>query len=129
MVAFAQGEHKPCVQAFGADQFDEEDERESVSQSSFFNWWFFAVTGGVLLALLVLRYIEENLSWELGFGIPCILMCFSVVIFLLGSRTYRFRVNGNERNPFVRIGWVFIIAMRNWRTTYTALESQQCKLE
>lgn len=128
-MAFAQGGHKHCVQAFGADQFDEEDERESVAQSLFLNWWYFSMTGGILVALLVLPYIQENLNWELGFGIPCILMCFAVVIFLLGSKSYRFRVNGDQRNLFLRIGLVFVNELRNWRASpgavYTAPESQQ----
>lgn len=104
LVAFAQGGHKPCVQAFGADQFDEEDETELVAKSSFFNWWYFSMNGGVFVAQLVLSYIQENLSWELGFGIPCIMMCFALAIYLLGSATYRFRVRSNQKNPFVRIG-------------------------
>ncbi|KAG8378484.1 hypothetical protein BUALT_Bualt08G0141900 [Buddleja alternifolia] len=117
LVAFAQGGHKPCVQAFGADQFDEEDEKECKAKSSFFNWWYFSMNGGIVVALLVLNYIQENLSWELGFGIPCIVMCFALIIFLLGTMTYRFRINSNEKNPFVRISWVFVKAARNWRAT------------
>ncbi|KAK6152824.1 hypothetical protein DH2020_012463 [Rehmannia glutinosa] len=116
LVAFAQGGHKPCVQAFGADQFDDEDEKEVKAKSSFFNWWCFSMNGGMFIAVLVLNYIQENLSWELGFGIPCIVMCFALVIFLLGSMTYRFPTNNDERNPFVRIGRVFVKAARNWRT-------------
>ncbi|PIN14595.1 H+/oligopeptide symporter [Handroanthus impetiginosus] len=113
LVAFAQGGHKPCVQAFGADQFDEEDEHESKAKSSFFNWWYFSMNGGVLAAQLVLNYIQENVSWELGFGIPCIAMGFALIVFLIGSMTYRFRINSDERNPFVRISRVFLEALRN----------------
>ncbi|KAL7156157.1 hypothetical protein ABFS83_03G124000 [Erythranthe nasuta] len=113
LVALAQGGHKPSVQAFGAYQFDEENERERKAKSSFFNWWNFFLSTSVLIGLLVLSYVQENLSWELGFGIPCIVMCFSLSIFLLGSMTYRFRINNDQRNPFVRIIRVFGEAAKN----------------
>lgn len=121
LVAFAQGGHKPCVQAFGADQFDEQDPEESKAKSSFFNWWYFSFCAGVLVSLFALNYIQDNLSWGLGFGIPCIVMCLALIVFLLGSYTYRFRVQSNERSPFLRIGRVFSRAARNWRTTDYAI--------
>ncbi|KAG6431971.1 hypothetical protein SASPL_103543 [Salvia splendens] len=104
LIAFAVGGHKPCLQAFGADQFDDENERELRSKSSFFNWWIFCLCISTLVGLLVLTYIQENLSWALGFGIPCIVMCFALFVFVLGIGTYRFRVQSDgRRNPFVRI--------------------------
>ncbi|KAK6129605.1 hypothetical protein DH2020_036650 [Rehmannia glutinosa] len=115
LVALAQGGLTPCVQAFGADQFDEEDENECKAKSSFFNWWYCFAVGGILVPLLALTYIQENLSWELGFGIPAIVMCFTLVLFLIGTPNYRFRTNADGRNPFVRITRVFVNAARNWR--------------
>lgn len=125
LIAFGQGGHKPCVQAFGADQFDEKDEVELKAKSSFFNWWYFSMNGGILAAILVLSYIQEYISWELGFGIPCIAMCSALVVFLLGSLTYRFHINSDERNPFVRIGWVFVRAARNWKATLVAASVEE----
>ncbi|KAI3961544.1 hypothetical protein MKX01_001280, partial [Papaver californicum] len=87
LVAIAQGGHKPCVQAFGADQFDERPPQECKSKSSFFNWWYFGLCGGTAISLLVVTYIQENLSWALGFGIPCISMAVALIVFLLGTKS------------------------------------------
>ncbi|CAI9754302.1 unnamed protein product [Fraxinus pennsylvanica] len=125
LVALAQGGHKPCVQAFGADQFDEKDPKECESKSSFFNWWYFSMCAGVVVALFVLNYIQDNLNWGLGFGIPCIIMCLALIIFLLGTTTYRFSIQCGERSPFVRIGRVFLNAARNWRTTPAAISKEE----
>lgn len=121
LVALAQGGHKPCVQAFGADQFDAEDLEERKVKSSFFNWWYFGLCSGTLAALTILSYIQDNLSWGLGFGIPCIAMSMALVVYLLGTMSYRFSINSDEKSPFMRIGKVFIIATRNRRLTSSAL--------
>ncbi|KAH0658951.1 hypothetical protein KY285_029258 [Solanum tuberosum] len=125
LVAFGQGGHKPCVQAFGADQFDAQDPEESKAKSSFFNWWYFGMCGGLFMTLCILNYVQDNLSWGLGFGIPCIVMGLALVVFLLGSFTYRFRQSSDEKNPFIRIGNVFTNAARNWQTTTSAISVEQ----
>ncbi|XP_021807030.1 protein NRT1/ PTR FAMILY 5.10-like [Prunus avium] len=125
LVAVAQGGHKPCVQAFGADQFDSSDPEECKAKSSFFNWWYFSLCFGTTFTLILLIYIQDNLSWGLGFGIPCIAMVLALFIFLLGTRTYRCSIKGDEESPFVRIGRVFVAALRNWRTTPSAITSEE----
>ncbi|KAK6916868.1 Proton-dependent oligopeptide transporter family [Dillenia turbinata] len=125
LVAVAQGGHKPCVQAFGADQFDEQEPNESRAKGSFFNWWYFGSCAGTLCSLIILNYIQDNLSWALGFGIPCIAMAVALVVFLLGTMTYRFGIRGDEESPFVRIGRVFLAAARNWKTEHLMMTTEE----
>lgn len=112
LVALAQGGHKPCVQAFGADQFDPRHPEEAKSKSSFFNWWYFGTCAGTLVSLWIVNYIQDNLSWGLGFGIPCIAMGVALLVFLLGTKIYRY-CSKEENNPFMRIIQVFIVASHN----------------
>ncbi|WRX30483.1 Proton-dependent oligopeptide transporter family - like 10 [Theobroma cacao] len=66
-------------------------------------------------------YILDNLNWVLGFGIPCISMLTALVIFLLGTKTYRYSDKRDEKSPFMRIGRVFVLAAKNWRATSSAM--------
>lgn len=130
IAASAEGGMRPCIQAFGANQFDGNDINESKSKSSFFNWWVFAKLVGALLALLMLNYIQDNLSWELGFGIPCIVMFVALLLYLLGSLTYRFRLHSDEKNPFVRIGRVFMRPTRNHLIApYAFIDAEHGRME
>lgn len=118
LIAIGQGGHKPCTQAFGADQFDEQNPEECKAKCSFFNWWLFGVSAGSSVTYVVVSYVQDNFNWGLAFGIPGIVMVVALIVFLLGTRTYRFYpIKRNEKSPFVRIGRVFVEAARNWRTT------------
>ncbi|KAI4332162.1 hypothetical protein L6164_017092 [Bauhinia variegata] len=125
LVAIGQGGHKPCVQAFGADQFDEKHPKECKARSSFFNWWYFTMCAGMLGTISILNYIQDNLGWVLGFGIPCLVMIIALVVFLLGTWTYRFSFEADEKSPFLRIGHVFFAAIRNWRTTRSEIAKKE----
>jgi peptide/histidine transporter 3/4 len=83
------------------------------------------MSSGILVSLLVLTYIQDNLSWSLGFGIPCIMMICALIIFLLGSKKYRYSVKREGNNALLRIARVFVAAFRNWRFTPSSIASEE----
>ncbi|RZC73452.1 hypothetical protein C5167_048939 [Papaver somniferum] len=125
LVAIGKAGFKPCAEAFGADQFDERNPEESSSKSSFFNWWYFGLCVGSSISHVVLTYIQDNMSWVLGFGIPCICMLFGLFVFLLGMKTYRFSKVENKENPILRIARVYVASAKNWRATSTSNDEER----
>eukprot|EP00250_Pteridium_aquilinum_P027036 c34059_g1_i1 orf=212-880(+) len=110
MISLGTGGVKPCLAAFGADQFDEEDEEERRMKASFFNWWYFGLCMGAMLAFTILVYIQDNVSWGLGFGIPAIAMVVALATFLVGTKFYRHKLPAGS--PLTRVAKVFVAAAR-----------------
>lgn len=62
IVAVGEGGHKPCVQTFAADQFEEDSIDDKKVKSSFFNWWFWGIVTGQAIAILGVIYVEVKIS-------------------------------------------------------------------
>ncbi|KAI9083055.1 hypothetical protein K1719_034959 [Acacia pycnantha] len=45
-----------------------------------------ALCAGIFVALLTLNRIQDNLSWVLGFGIPCLVMIIALIVSCLEPR-------------------------------------------
>lgn len=58
VLAIGEGGHKPCVQTFAADQFDEDLPAEKMAKSSFFNWWYLGITVGATIAVFLIPYLQ-----------------------------------------------------------------------
>nr|GMC63800.1 protein NRT1/ PTR FAMILY 5.1 [Ipomoea batatas] len=95
-IAIGAGGTKPNISTFGADQFDDFNSSEKRLKVSFFNWWMFSTFAGALLATIGLDYIQENLSWGLGYGIPTIGLILSLIIFYIGTPLYRHKKRLNR---------------------------------
>lgn len=69
--------------AFGGDQLATNKNKHILE--SFIGWYYVFTLVGSLFGMTVIVYIQDNISWSLGFGIPAALMLFFLVSFLLVS--------------------------------------------
>ena len=93
------------IATMGAGQFDKPDD-----QGTFFNWYFFSLYFASAISLTAIVYIQDNVSWGLGFGICVIANAISLVVFVLGKRFYR-KVKPNG-SPFTSIARVIVAAIQ-----------------
>lgn len=109
-LAVGTGGTKPNISTIGADQFDDFHPKEKAHKLSFFNWWMFSIFFGTLFANTVLVYIQDNVGWALGYGLPTLGLLISVAIFLAGTPFYRHRLPTGS--PFTRMAKVIVAALR-----------------
>lgn len=121
LIALGTGGIKPCVSSYGADQFDDADEAEKKHKSSFFNWFYFSINIGALIASSVLVWVQDNEGWGWGFGIPAVAMAIAVVSFFSGTRLFRNQKPGGS--PLTRICQVVAASIRKHKVELPADES------
>lgn len=112
-MSLAAGGYKPCLESFGADQFDDNHSEERKQKMSFFNWWNVALCSGLFLGVTLIVYVEDYVSWGIGFLILAIMMGVSVVVFVLGRPFYRYKKTlGSPLTPLLQV-FVAAVAKRN----------------
>ncbi|KAK4277756.1 hypothetical protein QN277_015705 [Acacia crassicarpa] len=124
IISIGAGGTKPNISTFGADQFDDFNARERDLKASFFNWWMFTTFLGALIATTGLVYVQENLGWGLGYGIPTVGLLLSLLIFYAGTPTYRHRKIRTSKSPLSHIVRVPIVAFRSRRLELPSDPSQ-----
>ncbi|KAF7810122.1 protein NRT1/ PTR FAMILY 6.3-like [Senna tora] len=121
--ALGTGGLKSSVSGFGSDQFDESDKGEKKRMIKFFSWFFFFISIGSLCAVSIFVYIQDNLGREWGYGICACAIVVALLVFLLGTKRYRFkRLVGS---PLTQIAMVFVAA---WRKRHVELPSDSSLL-
>ncbi|KAM1698024.1 hypothetical protein ACFX14_029202 [Malus domestica] len=121
LIALGTGGIKPCVSSYGADQFDDDDEVEKKHKGSFFNWFYFSINVGALIASSVLVWIQDNVGWGWGFGVPAVAMAIAVLSFFSGTRLYRNQKPGGS--PVTRIIQVVVASVRKYKVKVPADKS------
>ncbi|KAG2577840.1 hypothetical protein PVAP13_6NG180703 [Panicum virgatum] len=48
-------------------------------RGSFFNWFYFSIDIGALISSSFLVWVQDNVGWGLGFGIPTVFMGLAII--------------------------------------------------
>lgn len=93
LIAFGTGGIKPCVSAFGGDQFKLPEQERYLGY--FFSLFYFAINAGSLISTFLTPILRadvhcfgDNDCYSLAFGVPGILMVVSIVFFVAGKKLY-----------------------------------------
>ncbi|TKS67771.1 Solute carrier family 15 member 2 [Collichthys lucidus] len=92
LIAFGTGGIKPCVAAFGGDQFGEDNVRE---RQKFFSIFYMSINAGSLLSTVITPILRSDVQcfggdcYALAFGVPAALMIVALVVFIAGSGMYK----------------------------------------
>ncbi|KAJ0038398.1 hypothetical protein Pint_23150 [Pistacia integerrima] len=92
LVALGVGGIKGSLPSHGAEQFDEATPQGRKKRSTFFNYFVFCLACGVLIAVTLVVWIEDNKGWEWGFGVSTIAILLSIPIFFAGSAFYKNKI-------------------------------------
>ncbi|CAN7999204.1 unnamed protein product, partial [Ixodes pacificus] len=92
VIAFGTGGIKPCVAAFGGDQFGPGQEKQL---EQFFSLFYLSINAGSLLStfitpiLRVQKCMGQMYCFPLAYGVPAALMVVALVLFVIGKPMYK----------------------------------------
>ncbi|KAK6486942.1 solute carrier family 15 member 1-like [Huso huso] len=94
LIALGTGGIKPCVAAFGGDQFEDHQEKQ---RSTFFSIFYLSINAGSLLSTVITPILRgqecgihtQQKCYPLAFGVPAALMVVALIVFIAGSSMYK----------------------------------------
>ncbi|XP_073119370.1 protein NRT1/ PTR FAMILY 2.11-like [Henckelia pumila] len=107
------GSIRPCNLAFGADQFNPKTEAGKRGIDSFFNWYFFTLSFAQMVSVTLVVYVQSDVSWGIGLGIPTAFMLISCFVFFVGTGIYV--IVKPEGSPFTSVAQVLVVAAKKRR--------------
>lgn len=109
LITIGAGGIKPCVSAFLGDQLQGYSD---TSISKAYSIFYFCINIGAFLATLSIPILTQQFGYEIGFGVPGILMALATAAFLFGTRQYKhLPPTGWPKQTFLGISFY---AFRTW---------------
>ncbi|XP_058460062.1 peptide transporter family 1 isoform X1 [Malaya genurostris] len=115
LIAIGSGGIKPCVAAFGGEQFKMPEQARYLA--IFFSMFYFSINSGSFISTMITPILREDVKcygeddcFSLAFGVPAILMVVSIVIFLIGKPLYK--ITEPAGNMFVKVSKCIWTAIR-----------------
>ncbi|KAF3435906.1 hypothetical protein FNV43_RR22998 [Rhamnella rubrinervis] len=111
---------KASLPTHGADQLDRGNQRLI---SAFFNWFFFSLVMGGMIASTVMIWVEENKGWNWSFKISIVVLILALLIFTIGGPFYRNKIPGGS--PLTRIFQILASAIKNRKASAPERQLEQ----
>lgn len=118
LLAVGTGGTRYNIATMGADQFG-----SARDQDSFFNWYFVFLYASFIVGDTAIVYIQDEVSWAVGFGVCLAATAFSLVLLLVGVRYYR--MPAPKGSPYTELARVVVAAVRKARVDVGALGQVQ----
>jgi peptide/histidine transporter 3/4 len=110
LVAIGSGGVRSSLLPFGAEQFGDDNPADRESKASFFSWFYLCVDFGMIVSGLIIVWIQDNVSWGLGFGISTACLALAFGTFVLATPMYKRRMPTGT--PLKSLSQVVVAACR-----------------
>jgi solute carrier family 15 oligopeptide transporter 1 len=116
LIGLGSGGIKPCVSAFGGDQFKIPEQAKQLA--TFFSLFYFSINAGSLISTTITPILRENVHcfgddscFSLAFGVPAVLMVISISVFVMGKVLYTIKKPAG--NMLVSVAKCVIVSIPN----------------
>jgi peptide/histidine transporter 3/4 len=110
LVAIGSGGVRSSLLPFGAEQFGDDNPADRESKASFFSWFYLCIDFGMIVSGLIIVWIQDNVSWGLGFGISTACLALAFGTFVLATPMYKRRMPTGT--PLKSLSQVVVAACR-----------------
>ncbi|RLM65841.1 hypothetical protein C2845_PM16G18720 [Panicum miliaceum] len=110
LVAFGSGGVRAALLPFGAEQYDDDNAVDRERKMSFFSWFYILVDFGMIVSGVFIVWVQQNISWGLGFGIATACVALAFAGFVLATPMYKRSMPTGT--PLKSLGQVVVAAFR-----------------
>ncbi|CAM0955992.1 unnamed protein product [Alopecurus aequalis] len=111
LTSIGTGGVKSALLPFGAEQYDVDGSSEGERRKqSFFTWFFGAINLGIFIAGTLVSWLQQDVSWALGFGVSAFCLLLAAAGFLAGTPWYRTQLPAGS--PLKDILRVAVVSLR-----------------
>ncbi|MED6125428.1 hypothetical protein PIB30_068418 [Stylosanthes scabra] len=120
LAAIGFGGSRFTTAALGANQFPHNPRNQNI----FFNWFSVTLYTVAVVSIIGIVYIQDNVSWGLGFWLSVVSNLIAVVVFLVGYRYYL--PETPQSSAFLDLFRVPVASIRKWKSQISSSTHDYC---
>lgn len=132
LIGLGSGGIKPCVAAFGGEQFKMPEQARQLA--TFFSLFYFSINAGSLISTSVTPVLREDVScfgmddcFPLAFGVPAVLMVVAILFFVFGKFLYK--ILPNQGNMLVKVTRCIVVSIYDDFTDFHFKDSKIFRMQ